>query len=522
MYRILLTLLILAAAGYGTELTVFQGRLQQQNVQENLHLMQVVHESADYFVAFTPDGMAGSEAGGTVIDSGSIALEDYVLVHLASPGGLEHLSELGETVFHSDDVAIVRLSGPVPEIFIRDGVFFVQPLRVMQVRQALENPFIFQPLRGPDDSISDIVASVSEDTIQAFIQQLEDYGTRYSSTDNYDTACDWVEYKFDSYGLSAEQQTFSMSGYDCQNVIAELPGATDSTKIWIICGHLDSTSPSPSTNAPGADDNASGSTAVIEAARILSGYEFNHTLRFICFGGEEQGLYGSAHYASQASSAGDDILGVINLDMVLYAPPGDDILWVPYNTQSHGLALAMEAICDTYVPALNVNIEYGPSMTYSDHASFWNNGYAALLAIEKEVYSNPYYHQTTDLLANYIEYFPFATNSIKGALATVAYLAEPTGGTGVSGGESPVPGFQLTGLSPNPVGSILTVSLAQGYTGSMDVSVFDIAGRRVMSGTHDASAGSVNLDMSALPSGVYAVRVSSGGFAETRSVVIAR
>lgn len=522
MHRILFILLLTAAVSFAAELTVFEGRPDMTLLQAYHDDIQMVYESSDYFVAFTEADMSELDIRTRVVDAGDISPEDYALVTLSSPEGLSTLEGLGETVFQRDGIAIVRLSGPFPEMFRGAGVFFVQPLRTISLEDRTPHQYYSLPMRGTDDDIADIVAAVSEDSIKAFIQHLQDYQTRYSSTDNYDTACDWVQYKFESYGLAAEQQTFPMSGYDCQNVIAELPGVTDSTKIWIICGHLDSTSPSPQTNAPGADDNASGSTAVIEAARILSGYEFNYTLRFICFGGEEQGLWGSEYYAEQASALGDDIIGVVNLDMVLYGPPGQDILWVPYNTPSEGLALAMEAICDTYVPALEVDIEYSPGTVYSDHASFWSEGYAAVLAIEQEVWNNPYYHQTTDILSNYLQYFPFGTDCIKGAIATVAYLAEPTGGTGVAEGEAPFPHLQILGLSPNPTGSTLTVDLGQGHPDGIEVSVFDITGRMVMNGDHTPVSGAVTLDMSSLPSGVYSVRVSSGGFSEARSVVVAR
>jgi hypothetical protein len=328
--------------------------------------------------------------------------------------------------------------------------------------------------------------------------------------------------KFESYGLQAEQQTFPMSGYDCQNVIAELPGVTDSTKIYIICGHLDSiTYGQPTVTAPGADDNGSGSTYVLEAARILSNYQFNYTIRFICFGGEEQGLWGSEYYAEQASSAGDDIVGVVNLDMVLYGPTSQDVLWVPYNTQSEGLALAMEAISDTYVPALTVDIEYSPGTTYSDHASFWNEGYAAVLGIEEAYGSNPYYHQTTDLLANYVQYFPFGTNCMKAGIATVATLAQPFS-VGIGQGEVTPVQHLIDRISPNPATSMLSIEIGEGYSGNLEISVFDISGRRVISERPGSSQGTVSLNLSSLPSGLYGVRVDAGDISETRSVVIAR
>ena len=521
MLRILITVMLAVSIGYASELIVVEGRLHEESRLLPMDEIQVAFEAADYFVVITPDGLLDPGSGMTILDSGDILPEDYLLVHLSSPAGLEWMEELGETVFQREDIVIVKLIGPAPEIFVREGVFFLQPLRVKRIGDGSDIPFLLQSPDGTDDYVSDIVAAVNEDSIKAVIQHLEDYGTRYSSTDNYDTACDWVQDRFESYGLDAEQQTFSMGSYNCQNVIAELPGTTDSTKIYIICGHLDSTSGSAPSIAPGADDNASGSSAVIEAARILTDYEFEYTIRFICFGGEEQGLYGSSYYASQASSAGDDILGVINLDMVLYAPPGDEVIWVPYDTQSGDLALALEAICDTYVPALAVDIEYDPSATYSDHSSFWNNGYAAVLGIEQAVWSNPYYHQTTDLLANYLAYFPFGTNCIKGAIATVAHLAVPTGLTGIEG-EEISPGFAIASISPNPAHSTLTVELAGDFAGTVEVSLFDITGRKVLSGSHDASSRSVDLLLSDLPSGVYVVRISSGILSETRNIVVSR
>ena len=522
MLRTLFAVILAVSTGYASELMVVEGSFHDEGRRLPIDDIQVVFEAVDYFIIIAPDDILNEGSGITVLDSGDIIPEDYLLVHLSSTAGLEHMEELGETVFYREDVAIVKLLGPAPELFIREGVFFLQPLREKRMGDDSDIPFLLQPPGGTDDYVSDIVAAVNEDSIKAVIQHLENYGTRYSSTDNYDTACDWVQAKFEYYGLEAEQQTFSMGSYNCQNVIAELPGTTDSTKIYIICGHLDSISGSPYSNAPGADDNASGSSAVVEAARILTGYEFEYTIRFICFGGEEQGLYGSSYYASQASSAGDDILGVVNLDMLLYAPPGDDVMWVPYDTQSGDLALALEAICDTYVPALTVDIEYDPSATYSDHSSFWNNGYAAVLGIEQEVWTNPYYHQTTDLLANYLTYFPFGTNCIKGAIATVAHLSVPTSSTGIEGGEELSAGFYIASISPNPAHSILTVDLMRGCSGSIEVSLFDVTGRRVLSGSHDASSGRVDLLLSDLPSGVYVVRVSSGVISQTRNIVITR
>ena len=77
--------------------------------------------------------------------------------------------------------------------------------------------------------------------------------------------------------------------------------------------------------APGADDNASGSCGVMEAARILSQYNFSRSIIFCAFSGEEYGLYGSSAFASRAESEGLNIVGYFNLDMIGYRNPGDNL-----------------------------------------------------------------------------------------------------------------------------------------------------------------------------------------------------
>ncbi len=509
MFRILLMLISLAALSQAGSLVLVEGDAEAYEAgwRENLN---PVYCSSDYTIGISSSENWIADEQVTVLDPEYTDLDDYRIVFLRNDSGIDYAELLGDILFERKSVLVVSNEDGFPEAFTAPGIHFVQPLRFIEPSRELEIP---STDHGADDYISDIVDAVSEVGIQGYTQHLQDYGTRYSSTDNFDTACDWVQTQFESHGLTTFQQTFPMSGYNCQNVIAELPGRVDSTKIYIICGHLDSISPYATTNAPGADDNASGSAAVLEAARILSGYDFSYTIRFICFGGEEQGLWGSEYYAGLAAAASEDIIGVVNLDMIYYGPSGHDVLWVPYNSQSTGLALAFEAISDTYVPALTVDIEYSPGTTYSDHSSFWNEGYAALLGIEEEVYSNPYYHQTTDILSNYMMYFPFGTNCTRAALATVAYLAEPLGPTGITDQTSGVFYTEpmTATISPNPVHNSAAIHLSREVNNGASITLFDISGRmiesfEVVSG--DGVESTYLIDTAKLPSGAYIVRIS--------------
>jgi len=508
MFRTLFVLVSLAALSQAGSLVLVEGDSDSYDAGWR-DALDPVYCSSGYTIGIATSENWNIAEQAVILDPEYTDLDNYRIIFLSHDDGIDFAELLGDILFERKGVLLVRNEEGFPEAFTAPGVHFVQPLRFIEPSRELEIPSSDQSV---DDYISDIVDAVSEVGIQGYTQHLQDYGTRYSSTDNFDTACNWVQAQFESHGLTAFQQTFPMSGYNCQNVIAELPGQIDSTKIFIICGHLDSISPYSSTDAPGADDNASGSAAVLEAARIMSGYDFSYTIRFICFGGEEQGLWGSEYYAGLAAAASEDIIGVVNLDMIYYGPSGHDVLWVPYNTQSTGLALAFEAISDTYVPALSVEIEYNPGITYSDHSPFWNEGYAALLGIEEQVFSNPYYHQTTDILSNYMMYFPFGTNCTRAALATVAYLAEPIGPTGISGQTSGVISTEpiTASISPNPVRNSATIHLSRAVNSGASITLFDISGRIIESiNLESTDPGSeFSIGTSGLPSGAYTVMIS--------------
>lgn len=462
----------------------------------------IVYRTSDHVIAY-----GTVSEGARVLSDDSRGLEEFALVTVRNNNGVLQATELGEIVYRDGRSLILKLHRPLSGDFIRSGVFNVRPLRETS---APAEPITIPYREGYDDAVADIVAAVSEDSLISITTNYENYVTRYSNADGYDTACIWSNDRFSSYGLDSDIRHFSMLSYDCQNVIATQTGTVYPDQYWIICGHLDSTSPVASTNAPGADDNGSGSAAVMEAARIMSQYNFEYTVRYCLWGGEEQGLYGSAHYADSAAAAGDQILGVVNLDMIFYGPTPDDIAELHYNTASQGLGLAFDAISDTYVPVLQKSVA-NPPVSASDHSSFWNAGYPAMLSIEKEVWNNPYYHQTTDIMANYLMYFPFGTNMAKAAIATVAYLAVPEV-AGIEESSEAVQGNILNvSLQENPVASNASLNVNMPSSGTASIQIYDTAGRQISVEHRDLSQGSNQLpvDTAAIPSGMYIIRVST-------------
>jgi hypothetical protein len=351
-------------------------------------------------------------------------------VYPANDEGAVKARSLGVVLFERDHFLLVKRDGDVPADFDTRGILNIVPVKFDG--ELIENKA--RPTRlefNPD--VEEIVGLVDEEQYKGFVQDFEDFVTRNARTTQYYDACLYAEDVYESYGLDVELDEFYAEPwygepFTCWNVVAEKPGIKDRDVIYIICGHLDSTvgfSYLPEPVAPGADDNASASAAALEAARVTQEYDFKYTIRYINFGAEEQGLCGSFDYAYEAYLNGEDIQGVVNLDMVLYAPYGYETLYVPYNYDSQDLAEYFETAAEMYVPDLDVTTAYSPDSGYSDHYPFWYYGFPAILGVETAVWYNPYYHTTQDLLVNYEGYFPFGTDAVKAAVATIASLAEP-------------------------------------------------------------------------------------------------
>ena len=274
-----------------------------------------------------------------------------------------------------------------------------------------------------DPRVGVIVDQVSRDNLKALIRALQDFQTRRTGTAGCDAAAAFIHDYFHMNGVGAEIQKYPTGG-DAVTVVGELRGGAFPDDIVIVCAHFDSTSTMPETLAPGADDNASGVAAVMEAARILARYPTDYTVRFLAFSGEEQGLYGSSAYALAAERTDQRIVGVVNMDMIAYADAMPEDLEIFVNRASSWMGDRLFQDAAEYAD-LTVSTRVDPSMVYSDHASFWDHGYPALLAIEDEPLQNPTYHKTGDTLDTLN--LDFCAQAAKAALATVAVLAQPAG-----------------------------------------------------------------------------------------------
>ena len=153
------------------------------------------------------------------------------------------------------------------------------------------------------------------------MQTLQDFGTRHSEYTGGELASYWIRDQFLSYGYT-DVTLHSFNSWN-DNVVCVKPGAAQPERHVVIGAHYDSLNNSNPANSPGADDNATGTACVLAVAELLADFDFEYTLVFITFSGEEQGLYGSEAWASDAADAGMDIVGMINMDMLGYLAGGD-------------------------------------------------------------------------------------------------------------------------------------------------------------------------------------------------------
>jgi len=196
-----------------------------------------------------------------------------------------------------------------------------------------------------------------------------------------------------------------------RNVVATLGKkvGSSSEKIILICAHYDSKASTEkdwdwaTSQAPGADDNATGVAVMLEAARILRWNDYAHTIRFVALDGEEVDLLGSKYHASQANSRTENIVAVINVDMVGYNWQFD-IVDVVSDVNSAWIANYMDIASFGYQIKLDVRHITDGSIHYGDQKPFWDEGYNAVMIVENvtpwrdsaRYKANPFFHTYRD------------------------------------------------------------------------------------------------------------------------------
>lgn len=316
-----------------------------------------------------------------------------------------------------------------------------------------------------DVNIIELLQQLNESLILGYLENLTSFGPRETGTEACDQAAFYIFDTFQDMGLTVRYHNYTDEVVSGSNIEATLYGS-NTTNIFIICGHYDTVS-----DGPGADDDGSGVAAVLAAAEIMRNYEFMHTVRFVTFSGEEQGLIGSRHYAEDAYNNNDPIIAVLNADMIGFAPSGSDGTKgkIFENTASEWIVEFTQEINQLYTEYIGIQLFPQGETWGSDHYYFWEYGYDAVFYHEYNF--NDYYHSADDTIANMnITYLTRFSRLILATLAELAQQPRPvlviteiTGGLGISA--------QISNIGDEPASSVnVTITITGGLLGFINIS----------------------------------------------------
>jgi acetylornithine deacetylase/succinyl-diaminopimelate desuccinylase-like protein len=302
-------------------------------------------------------------------------------------------------------------------------------------------------LRNDSFIIRDALGRVSADLIRAHIKALE--GPRHPSSSPLalEQASAYIWDSLQSLGFDMMEHLFSDSGSDFRNIVATRPGLLRPEERVIVVAHFDTVATSP-----GADDNASGVAVMLEVARILGPLRFARSIQFIGVnleenGGEDErgmGRRGSRALAAYARENGWEIEGIVVLESVAYAgdsvvqkapagipvkvPETGNFIAVVGNEGSLGLVRGFAEAIERYgvpLPCQTMAVpgtgEALPDSRRSDHASFWDEGYRAIMITDTTNFRSPHYHLPGDTLETLN--IPFAAQVCKATGGLVAEMA---------------------------------------------------------------------------------------------------
>ncbi|MFO7652002.1 MAG: M28 family peptidase [bacterium] len=316
-------------------------------------------------------------------------------------------------LLYEDSVALVPLSSFRPSSFGLRHFLLPAPLPLAapaQFSSALPD--------RPDTLIQRIIGRISADSVRAHIARLCAVRTRWSPTDSCRSSERQLAAYFRSLGYdSVYLQPYPQAGDTWHNVVATKLGRRNPDRLLIIGGHMDAISECPETLAPGAEDNASGTSMAVEAARVLAQEDLDQTVIFIAFTGEEQGLYGSDHHARSLRADSAAVLAMLNFDMVAW--PGG-----AWGVRLVGLA-PTRRLCELQARMAALYTPLATSLSYrsfpSDSRSYEQQGYPATSGYEYGSIPYPNYHNSGDTLGNLDP--ALAADVCKMATATLVHLA---------------------------------------------------------------------------------------------------
>ncbi|MRR09651.1 M28 family peptidase, partial [bacterium] len=369
----------------------------------------------DLLVGADVSAEVGAKGAVAQVYQGDLAALRWVTVRRgADPSGIAL-----RALYAAGDRYLLRSADVPAGLADKPESYWVKPFRTQGTKLAGDSTII-NPNLAYNPAIAALVAQVDSAQIRTWLLALQGFGTRHVSAGNHATVTAWVKTQFTGMGI-ASVVTDTCYGTTGHNVIATVPGLYDTVTLYIAGGHYDSYS---TGSAPGANDNASGTVAAMELARVLAqpGNRPNATVKFMAFDAEELGLYGSEFVAGRMAAAGATIGCMLNFDMI--GCEGNDSI---FNSQHYAgstayaqLLIRMARLYGRHADT-NVAGQYGTSyLGQSDSYPFSQEGFPVAWVLE-EYDGSGIYHTARDSVSHMN--LRYMTGNVKGAMGFFATLA---------------------------------------------------------------------------------------------------
>ncbi|MFY1046253.1 M28 family peptidase [Chryseobacterium sp. GP-SGM7] len=360
---------------------------------------------------------------------------------------------------------------------------------------------------------------VTQTNITTNLQEFSNFGIKTTGSANNTNALNWLKNKYTSYGYSASQIVEDPFSYvsggntvNSKNLVVTKTGTLYPNKFVIICGHFDS------INGPGVNDNGSGTSIILEAARILKDVPTEYSIKFIHFSGEEQGLKGSSHYANTVAYQGStrvlDIKLVFNLDQVggkmgnnnntIYCD--EDMGGNPNNTAA-SVAATQELVTLTglYSPLLT-DIDEAED---TDYIPFELKG-EVITGYFERIRSN-YPHTANDTFANTDPVYIYKVGKASvGALQHFAVAST----TILSTDETSINQLEKISVYPNPAKDFLNLSLPKNVK-NFSFELTNLPGQTILK-----EKNNTKINISGIVKGVHLAKITANNHTVVRKVII--
>jgi hypothetical protein len=327
-------------------------------------------------------------------------------------------------------------------------------------------------------------------------------------------AAEYIKEKLETYGLEIYDQQYSSEG---RNIFAIQRGATYPEEYFIYCAHYDA------VTYFCADDDASGVAGVLEAARLLSEFQFEYSIIYALWDEEEFGKFGSNFFAEQADSNGMDIKGVLNFEMSGYDSNDDGLMDIHTRPISNSVLLSnfLFAMDSIYNLPLQPVI-YNPGTTSSDHNSFWQNNFSAICFIEAYYGGdfNPYYHSTQDRIDKFN--LPYFHNVAKLGVASIATLALENFIVSVEEKEIG-PGSISVNNFPNPFNNSTIIRYTIPKADYISMDLYNALGEKIETladGFKSAGKYEIYFNANSLASGIYFIILSTADKINSHKILL--